>query len=102
MIVNWSDNARLHWFETAEYIKNDFGTAALDNFAKLTAEVVRQISVMPMSGSIEPLLSHRNNCYRSIIFGKHSKIIFAIQDNTIYIVDYWNTRQEPNKLTGRL
>lgn len=102
MIVNWSDNARLHWFESAEYIKNCFGSAALDNFARLTADVVRQISVMPLSGSIEPLLSHRGDCFRSIIFGKHSKIIFVIQEDTISIVDYWDTRQEPSKLTERL
>ena len=43
MIVNWSKSAQSHWFEAASYIKMEFGIKALDNFAKATDDVVRQL-----------------------------------------------------------
>lgn len=102
MNVKWSKSAQSHWFEAASYIKTEFGIMALDNFAKATDDVVRQLSFMPSCGPFEPLLSHRNGNYRSIVYGKYSKLIYVVCNDIITIVDYWDTRREPKQLAERI
>lgn len=49
-------------------------------------------------GSMEPLLSNRPMAYRSVVINKLNKMIYYISntDDVIYIVDFWDTRCEPN------
>ena len=47
---------------------------------------------------MEPLLSNRPMAYRSVVINKLNKMIYYISntDDVIYIVDFWDTRREPN------
>ncbi len=102
MKVIWSDTAKLHWSKTLDFIAKNFGVSAVETFIKKTMEATKQISAMPDSGPVEPLLSDFDADYRSIVFAKHSKLVYTIYDNCIFINDYWDTRQETTLLKNRL
>lgn len=46
----------------------------------------------------EPLLEMRTIEYRSVIVKKLNKIIYRIDDELVTVVDFWNSRQSPEKL----
>ena len=47
----------------------------------------------------EPLLSEK---YRSIVLHPLVKMIYSIDNDTIYIHDFWNTLRDPNYLISRI
>ena len=49
----------------------------------------------PNVGSIDPLFADRSSAYRSIIINGLSKMVYRIDDDIVYIVGFWDTRQEP-------
>ncbi len=53
---------------------------------------------MPQIGVLERLLSDKQITYRSIIINKKGKMIYRIEGEIIYIVDFWDCRREPKKL----
>lgn len=53
----------------------------------------------PFMGSQEPLLSAK---YRSIVLHPFVKMIYSIENGTIYINDFWNTLRDPKYLTSRI
>jgi len=102
MKVIWSDTAKLHWFKTLDQIAADFGVSAVETFIKKTTDATKQLSAMPNSGPIEPLLFDSCSQYRSIVFAKHSKFIYSVFDDCVYINDFWDTRQESSLLKNRI
>lgn len=53
-------------------------------------------------GRIEPLLDEASVAYRSITVNKLNKIIYYVNDDTIEIVDFWDTRMDPLQLSNRV
>ena len=58
----------------------------------------------PEMGAPEPLLKDRKkNIYRSLIVSKYNKVIYVVDDNhRVTIVDMWDMRREPSRLSGRI
>jgi len=102
MTVIWTETAKFHWKQATDYIAKEFGISAVESFIEITNYTVRQISELPNSGPIEPLLSDRTFCHRSIVFAKHSKLVYSVFDDYVLINDYWDTRQESENLKKRL
>lgn len=51
----------------------------------------------PYIGQIDPLYADRPLTYRSVIINGLNKMVYRIDGDIIYIVDFWDTRREPNK-----
>ncbi|GHT02119.1 hypothetical protein AGMMS49525_05060 [Bacteroidia bacterium] len=49
----------------------------------------------------EPLLKERSKVFRSLIVRKIYKIVYYNENNTVYIADIWDSRQDPNSLRDR-
>lgn len=56
-----------------------------------------ELEQYPELGQIEDFLSHLKMGHRRIIEG-HIKIIYRIEKETIYITDFFDSRQDPNKM----
>ena len=84
--------------ETARYIRSEFGKRYRDDFLYKVQETRQYLATNPHLGSMEPLLSNRPMAYRSVVINKLNKMIYYISntDDVIYIVDFWDTRREPN------
>lgn len=84
--------------ETARYIQSEFSKRYRDDFLYKVQETRQYLATNPNLGSMEPLLSNRPTAYRSVVITKLNKMVHYINDteDIIYIVDFWDTRREPN------
>jgi len=60
----------------------------------------RSLSNYPYKGQPEPYLSKLEQGHRRIIEGNF-KIVYRIENKMIYIVDFFDSHQRPNKLLKR-
>ena len=102
MEIIWADEAFRVWQDTIDYIVEEFGVQAAEKFYKKTEEWQDVLSSSPMAGKIEPLLNNRSHTYRSIVITKQNKLIYYIEAETIFIVDFWDTRCEPKQQADKL
>jgi len=58
-----------------------------------------ELAKNPGKGQQEEYLQHLQENHRRIIEG-HFKILYKIEGNTIYIVDFFDSRQSPYKMKG--
>ena len=57
------------------------------------------LSSNPYKGQKEEYLEHLNKDHRRIIEG-HFKIIYRIEGDEIFITEFFDTRQDPEKMKG--
>ena len=95
MRIQWATEAQDRWRETALYIRREWGALALRKFKEKTEECQDRLEDFPELGKVEPLLENRNRLYRSLVLGELNNIIYYIENDTIWVVDFWDTRREP-------
>ena len=101
MEIIWADEAFSAWKDTIDYIIQEFGVRAAEKFYKKTEECQDCLTTSPLIGKIEPLLKNRSRSYRSLVINKHSKLVYYIENETINIVDFWDTRREPTQQANK-
>ncbi len=102
MNVEWTPQARSAVIETMIYIEELFGTKAMLDFADAIAESEMYLARDPYLFKIEPLLESCVDTFRGLLVKKINKIIYRIDNNCVYIVDFWNLRMSPKKLQNRI
>lgn len=102
MNVEWTPQARSAVIETMIYIEEFFGTKAMSDFADAIAESEMYLARDPYMFKIEPLLESCADTFRGLLVKKINKIIYRIDNNCVYIVDFWNLRMSPKKLQNRI
>ena len=102
MKIQWTKRARKSANEVGAYILQTFGEGTFDKFLQELAHTGQLLQTTLNLGHIEPLLEKRTYAYRSVIIHKRSKMIYRIDGENIYIVDFWNCKREPKKLTKGL
>ncbi len=96
MKLVWHKEAKEALRDTATYIRRHFGQKVRARFRAEVALVETFLISNPRMGIVEPLLANRKKEYRSFVIGKLNKIVYYIEDDTIHIADFWDTRREPN------
>lgn len=61
-------------------------------------ERVRSLADHPYTGQFEPYLAELNKDHRRLIEGNF-KIIYRIERNVVYITDFFDSRNNPDKMT---
>lgn len=81
-----------------------FGVAVATKFYNRFMEFVKRLSDNSELGFPEPLLAGRQRKYRSIMINEHFKLVYYCDKNkdTVYIIDLWDTRREPQSLSKRI
>ena len=79
----------------AEYIYRKFGANAVRAFRASYKEARKMILQHPNSGAIDWMLSTEEVIYRYVIISNLSKMLYRIEGDVIYVVDFWDTRKEP-------
>ncbi len=102
MQVEWSKQAMREWENTVRYIFREFGRKAPENFELDIAKWEARIAVNPELAHQEPLLKDRKKYYRGLIVSKHSKLIYFVENEVVYISDLWDMRREPSRLSRRI
>ena len=95
MRVVWTDHARRHKDQVANYIRDRFGFKRKKIFIQQVNQTVKMIMSSPNLGPIDPLFNDRSDTFRSVIINGLSKLVYRIDNDVIHIVGFWDTRQEP-------
>jgi len=93
MKVIWTPKALLGWQEVADYILNTFGVDAMLEFETRTYEAEKDIALMPNIGTIEWNDTIENVVYRYVTIHRRSKMLYYVEDNAIYIAEFWDVRK---------
>ena len=79
--------------------KLSYSVEKYEEIKGLLFDLADSLSLHPKMGQLEPLLTHLNQNHRRVIEG-HFKIIYFIEEEKIYITDFFDTRQDPSKMKG--
>ena len=102
MKVIWQSNALRQRTGIAEYIRQEFGTKRKTRFLQEVRQMVQKLKRSPGIGQIDPLFADRPQAYRSVIINGLNKMVYRIDDDTIRIVAFWDTRMEPEEQAARV
>lgn len=102
MNVIWYNRAEQSMRQIERYIFSKFGEYTRASFMRELEQSIQSLSEMPRLGSIDPLLEHRSKTYRSLIIHRMSKLVYYVEDDTIHIAAFWDTRREPKSQVNQL
>ena len=93
MKVLWTKRAIAGWQEVADYILADFGVQAMQTFVEQTEVAEETISLLPNIGSVEWSDTEEGVVYRYVTINRRSKMLYYIDGDNIFIVDFWDVRK---------
>ena len=102
MRIEITDFAKSSYREISSYIQERFGITSFLRFEQEVKETGNALLRFPNLGKCEPLLAHRPHGMRSIVIGRLTKMIYYIDGDVIYVVDFWSTRRNPDILSGSI
>jgi plasmid stabilization system protein ParE len=97
MAVIWLPHAELDLDNIYFYYESKSPQAA----AKLVADIVRatmRLPDFPQMAAREPLLADQPEEFRALLVRKRYKVIYHIEDETIFISTVWDCRRNPDAL----
>ena len=97
MKVNWSERAALELAETAAYVAREFGRQTAVNMRNSIHEAVDDIVRFPMIGKTSFTDDENGLEFRELAC-RLSSVVYVIYNDEIYIVSFWNNRQDRNRL----
>ena len=100
MKIIWSLLAHASFMDIRDSIFDRFGYQAEQDYVIAVDKVVRRVAEFPNSGKQEFELAE-DGSVRSVPVRKLSKIIYYVEDDTLYIADVCATRQDPDYLKER-
>ena len=98
MRVIWQEPAKVGRRQVAAYIRKEFGTKRAKKFKQEVDDTVKQLMRSPGIGQIDPLFEDRPLAYRSVIINGLNKLVYCVDDDTIHIVGFWDTRMDDEDL----
>jgi len=101
MKVIYTDQSLDSLHEVMEFLLNDL-SIPIEKVSKIKTQLLDQadsLAINPYKGQKEEYLEHLGKDYRRLIKGQF-KIIYMIIDEFIYITDFFDTRQDPQKMKG--
>lgn len=95
MNVKISERARYNRNKIADYILRKFGEKALLDFRAEYKRTKKLLAADPGIGSEELNLSDDKHRYKYTVINGLSIMLYRVENETVYIVDMWDTRQQP-------
>ncbi len=102
MKTEWADQVSIELGRILFFVNINYGTKTGTKFLKQINKNVKLLSENPYLGKIETLLDNRKQGFRSLVVNRLNKIIYYIENDTLYIADIWDTRKNPENLANRI
>ena len=102
MKVKWYSHAKAGRRNVTTYILRRFGLRRAERFMEQVDDKVSMIMQNPNIGTVDSLFEERPLEYRSVIINRLSKLVYRYENDTIHIVAFWDTRQEPKKQANQV
>lgn len=88
--------ANVQFQSICDYLVEQFGERVADSFVSEVETCVASILKFPESGHPEPLIGKYQ--YRSKIVGKHNKLYYYVDNDTLVIAAFTDMRMHPNRI----
>ena len=93
--INWTLRGELTFHENIEYLEQEWNNAVINQFLERVGVVIDKIRMNPF---LYPQHKPSQNIRRCIINGRIILYYRIIDPETIDILLFWNTSQNPDKL----
>ena len=97
MMVLWTDSAIEELQQLHDYLFSVAGSKVADKCISTIVDRTLHLEKNPRSGQAEDLLQHRKEEIRYLVEGNY-KIVYLIDQNTIFIAAIFDCRQNPLQL----
>ncbi len=97
MQIIWTRPAMENLHSICDFCKKRKDAATARKLRKAIFDKVENLVKFPALGQKEQSLFHQNKEYRSLLHGNF-KIIYRVEDQNIFMVRIFDTRQNPDKL----
>ncbi len=97
-----SEQAKQEIRQAAKYIREEFGRKRRDEFLQEIREARRHIEMNPYMWPLEPYLTELPGMYRGYVMNRINKIVYRVDDDIIYIADFWDVRRNPESLVSKV
>ena len=97
MKIRWHKRAAAALHQVEDYLLREFGESVRQEFMQEVEQAVSALAEMPAMGRLDPLFSHREQAYRSIIVRRLNKVVYYVKDDTRHVASFWDTRREPKR-----
>ncbi len=91
--ISWTDNALEDYQRVIEYLLKEWSLSVALNFENIVNKQLKNLSGQPSMG----IPSQKNPAVRSILLTKHNRLFYRIKDETIELLNIFDTRQDPEK-----
>jgi len=93
MRLVWTKDARNRLAEIMDYIDQEFGETARQQFRSKTKEFTILLKEFPEMGSLEV----RDKKIRGFQLSKQTRVFYRLNDYRITILTFFDSRQDPKK-----
>lgn len=98
----WSPLAKEQIADIFFYYKFEFGISTARKVKKAIQDCGKKLKRNPYIGRIEPEAAGRSHIYYSYVEHPNHKIIYYMEDETLYIADIWPCLMNTDNLKRRL
>ena len=102
MKVIWHPSAERGKLQVADYIREQFGFKRKKTFMQEVRQMTQKLRRSPYIGQIDPLFEGRAKTYRSVIVNGLNKMVYYVEDDTVHIAAFWDTRMEPEEQAAKV
>lgn len=90
--IEWSNEAEQTYLDILSYLENKWSRKEVLAFIKRTEILIDAIAAQPYSFE-----AARSKNIRKAVIGKQNSLIYQITDTHIYLLTFWDNRQNPAK-----
>lgn len=91
--IIWNKSAEITFDEIANFLVDNYSLQTAHKFANTTYEKIDWVVKYPTSG--RPVKSTKT--LRMVNFGKHHQLYYRVKGKTLFVCDFFDTRQDPLK-----
>ena len=98
--VLWYPEAVRTFQNIFQWYKDNLGQKSANKFRQNISKTVSLIEGNPFMGKIDADWRHKRKEFRSLLSFPHYRIIYFVEESTVYISYIWDNRMNPNKIDG--
>ncbi|NDV58772.1 type II toxin-antitoxin system RelE/ParE family toxin [Bacteroides sp. 519] len=102
MEIVWTNEAEFQLQTIIDYYLEVASTQVVEKLVAKITNAVTRLSSFPHIGHIEHYLEGLPFKYYSFVAHPNYKIIYRIQNTTIYITGIWDCRQDPYRMASKV
>jgi plasmid stabilization system protein ParE len=98
VVIIWTYRAKKQLKQIFNYYLEVAGRPIAKKIVTDMRNATKPLLIFPQMAAVERALVGYPYIYRSLVVRKIFKIVYKVEDNTIYIITVWNCQQNPDKL----